>query len=94
MGAHFSPFVSTVGACGWFARHRSISVMSSARVVFLSGNRQACPTWGVLGCPEYVMFAGVIAHTSSLGVQCIVHLFIVPVGGVGLSGASLLRLEK
>ena len=48
MGTHFSPVVCTVGACGWFARQRSISVMSSARVVFLSGNRQACPT---LGCP-------------------------------------------
>ena len=38
---------------------------------------------------ERVKHARVMANTSSTGMQCIVHVNIVPVGGVGLSGAGL-----
>ena len=43
----------------------------------------------VLNCLEHVRHARVMAYTSSMGMQCIVHFFTVPVGGVGLSCAVL-----
>ena len=74
--------------CFSFGQQASVSYPGvSAREFRLSFRILKLPI--VLSCPEYVRHAPVMTYTSSLFMHCTGHFLLVPVGGVGLSGAGL-----